>query len=107
MDYRNLLRLLALTHWTGHEKRDQSGEVSRTWKIKWWMKMAEEVPVGQVGELIVRGPNVMKGYYKMPEETQATIKDGWLYTGDMARMDEEEYFYIVDRKKELILDRWV
>lgn len=63
----------------------------------------EEVPVGQVGELIVRGPNVMKGYYKMPEETQATIKDGWLYTGDMARMDEEEYFYIVDRKKELIL----
>lgn len=67
------------------------------------MKNGEEVPVGQVGELIVRGPNVMKGYYKMPEETQATIKDGWLYTGDMARMDEEEYFYIVDRKKELIL----
>ncbi|MBR7555025.1 fatty acid--CoA ligase family protein [Allobacillus sp. GCM10007491] len=63
----------------------------------------EEVPIGQVGELIVRGPNVMKGYYKMPEETQATIKDGWLYTGDMARMDEDEYFYIVDRKKELIL----
>ncbi|WP_188207081.1 fatty acid--CoA ligase family protein [Alkalibacillus aidingensis] len=63
----------------------------------------EELPTGEVGELVVRGPNVMKGYYKMPEETQATIKDGWLYTGDMARQDEEGYFYIVDRKKDLIL----
>ncbi|PKR78300.1 long-chain fatty acid--CoA ligase [Halalkalibacillus sediminis] len=62
-----------------------------------------ELPPGQVGELIVRGPNVMKGYYKMPEETQASIKDGWLYTGDMAQTDEEGYFYIVDRKKDLIL----
>ena len=62
-----------------------------------------EVPPGEVGELIVRGPNVMKGYYKMPEETAAVLKDGWLYTGDLARMDEEGYFYIVDRKKELII----
>ncbi len=62
-----------------------------------------ELPPGEVGELIVRGPNVMKGYYKMPEETEASIKDGWLYTGDMARIDEEGYFYIVDRKKDLIL----
>ncbi|WP_066394725.1 fatty acid--CoA ligase family protein [Neobacillus mesonae] len=66
-------------------------------------ELGEEVPVGAVGELIVRGPNVMKGYYKMPEETAAAIKDGWLYTGDMARMDEEGYFYIVDRKKDLII----
>jgi long-chain acyl-CoA synthetase len=56
-----------------------------------------------VGELIVRGPNVMNGYYKMEEETAAAIRDGWLYTGDLARMDEEGYFYIVDRKKELII----
>ncbi|WP_243356308.1 fatty acid--CoA ligase family protein [Bacillus litorisediminis] len=63
----------------------------------------EEVPIGQVGELIVKGPNVMKGYYKMPEETEATIKEGWLYTGDLARMDEEGYFYIVDRKKDMII----
>ncbi|GEL78371.1 fatty acid--CoA ligase family protein [Tenuibacillus multivorans] len=62
-----------------------------------------ELPPGEVGELAVRGPNVMKGYYKMPEETEASIKDGWLYTGDMARMDEEGYFYIVDRKKDLVL----
>lgn len=66
-------------------------------------EIGEELPVGEVGELIVRGPNVMKGYYKMPEETQATIREGWLYTGDLAKMDEEGYFYIVDRKKDLIL----
>lgn len=66
-------------------------------------ELGEEVPVGEVGELIVRGPNVMKGYYKMPEETAATIRDGWLYTGDLARMDEDGYFYIVDRKKDMII----
>ncbi|RUL47491.1 long-chain-fatty-acid--CoA ligase [Lysinibacillus antri] len=63
----------------------------------------EEVPVGEVGELIVRGPNVMKGYYKMPEETANAIRDGWLYTGDLAKKDEEDYFYIVDRKKDMII----
>lgn len=66
-------------------------------------EFGEELPVGEVGELIVRGPNVMKGYYKMPEDTAVTIKDGWLYTGDMARVDDEGYFYIVDRKKDLII----
>ncbi|WP_101843435.1 fatty acid--CoA ligase family protein [Halobacillus sp. Marseille-P3879] len=66
-------------------------------------ELGEEVPNGEVGELIVRGPNVMKGYYKLPEETAVTIRDGWLYTGDMARRDDEGYFYIVDRKKDMIL----
>jgi long-chain acyl-CoA synthetase len=66
-------------------------------------EMGEEVAPGEVGELIVRGPNVMKGYYRMPEDTAATIRDGWLYTGDLARMDEDGYFYIVDRKKDLII----
>lgn len=66
-------------------------------------ELGEEVPTGQVGELIVRGPNVMKGYYKMPEETENAIRDGWLYTGDLARQDEEGYFYIVDRKKDMII----
>ncbi|GLB58824.1 fatty acid--CoA ligase family protein [Cytobacillus sp. NCCP-133] len=66
-------------------------------------ELGEEVPIGEVGELIVRGPNVMKGYYKLPEETAATIRDNWLYTGDLAKKDEEGYFYIVDRKKDLIL----
>ncbi|SES19406.1 fatty acid--CoA ligase family protein [Psychrobacillus sp. OK032] len=66
-------------------------------------ELGEEIPVGEVGELIVRGPNVMKGYYKMPEETENALRDGWLYTGDLARQDEEGYFYIVDRKKDLII----
>ncbi|MED4933673.1 fatty acid--CoA ligase family protein [Heyndrickxia coagulans] len=66
-------------------------------------ELGNEVPVGEVGELVVRGPNVMKGYYKMPEETAAAIRNGWLHTGDMAKMDEEGYFYIVDRKKDMVI----
>jgi long-chain acyl-CoA synthetase len=60
------------------------------------------LPPGEIGELCVRGPQVMKGYHNMPTETANTLRDGWLYTGDIARMDEDGYFYIVDRKKELI-----
>ena len=66
-------------------------------------ELGEELPEGQVGELVVRGPNVMKGYYKMPEETAAALRDGWLYTGDLARVDGEGYFYIVDRKKDMVI----
>lgn len=62
-----------------------------------------ELPRGEVGELIVQGPNVMMGYLGLPEETRAALKNGWLYTGDLARMDEEGYVYIVDRKKDMIL----
>jgi len=57
---------------------------------------------GEIGELVVRGPQVMKGYWKMLEETEAVLKEGWLYTGDIAKMDEEGYVYIIDRKKDLI-----
>jgi long-chain acyl-CoA synthetase len=63
----------------------------------------DEMPAGESGELVVQGPQVMKGYWNMPEETASTIRDGWLYTGDIARMDEEGYFYIVDRKKDMIV----
>jgi long-chain acyl-CoA synthetase len=63
----------------------------------------EEVPQGELGELIIRGPQVMKGYWNMPEETAVTLRDGWLYTGDIARMDDEGYVSIVDRKKDLII----
>ena len=62
-----------------------------------------EVPVGESGELIIKGPQVMKGYLGMPEETANTIRDGWCYTGDIATMDEDGYFYIVDRKKDMII----
>jgi long-chain acyl-CoA synthetase len=60
------------------------------------------LPVGEIGELVIKGPQVFKGYHNMPTETANALRDGWLYTGDIARMDEDGYFYIVDRKKELI-----
>ncbi len=63
----------------------------------------KELPVGGIGELLLKGPNIMKGYWNMPEETANTLRDGWLFTGDIARMDEEGYFYIEDRKKDLII----
>ncbi len=62
-----------------------------------------ELSPGQEGELCIRGPQVMKGYWNRPEETAKTLRQGWLYTGDIARMDEEGYFYIVDRKKDMII----
>jgi long-chain acyl-CoA synthetase len=61
-----------------------------------------ELSVGEVGELVVKGPQVFKGYHNMPTETENALRDGWLHTGDIARQDEDGYFYIVDRKKELI-----
>jgi long-chain acyl-CoA synthetase len=62
-----------------------------------------EVPVGEEGELCVRGPQVMKGYWNRPDETAIALRDGWLYTGDVARMDDDGFFYIVQRKKDMII----
>jgi len=62
-----------------------------------------ELRAGESGELVLRGPQLMEGYYERPEETALTIRDGWLFTGDIAYMDGEGYVFIVDRKKELIL----
>lgn len=61
-----------------------------------------EMPIGEVGELIVRGPQVMLGYWKNPEETAHALRNGWLYTGDLARRDADGYFTIVDRKRDII-----
>ncbi len=63
----------------------------------------QDVPAGEVGELIVSGPGVMKEYLNQPEATTVTLRGGWLHTGDLARMDEDGYIYIVDRKKDLII----
>jgi len=62
-----------------------------------------DMPVGEPGELIIKGPQVMKGYKDMPEETAYALRDGWLYTGDIGTMDQDGYFYIVDRKKDMII----
>jgi long-chain acyl-CoA synthetase len=62
-----------------------------------------DVPVGERGELIVKGPQVMLGYKDRPDETAKMVRDGWCYTGDIATMDEDGYFYIVDRKKDMII----
>jgi long-chain acyl-CoA synthetase len=63
----------------------------------------EALPTGEVGELIIKGPQIMKGYLGLPEETAHALRDGWLYTGDLARMDEDGFFYIVGRKKDMII----
>jgi long-chain acyl-CoA synthetase len=61
------------------------------------------VPVGEVGEITLKGPGLFKGYRQMPEATSAAFTDGWFHTGDLARKDEEGYIFIVDRKKDLII----
>jgi long-chain acyl-CoA synthetase len=62
-----------------------------------------EVPQGEVGEIVIYGPNVMKGYWQRPDATAEAVRDGWFHTGDLAQVDEDGYFYIVDRKKDLII----
>jgi long-chain acyl-CoA synthetase len=62
-----------------------------------------EMPVGESGELLIKGPQVMQGYLNKPEDTADTLEDGWLHTGDIGKMDEDGYFYIVDRKKDMII----
>ena len=61
------------------------------------------MPVGKEGEMIFKGPQVTKGYLNKPEETAKSIRNGWLYSGDIAYMDEDGYFFVVDRKKDLII----
>ena len=63
----------------------------------------QDVPRGTVGEVAVRGPNMMKGYWNKPEATAAAVRDGWMMTGDAAYMDDEGYIFIVDRLKDMIV----
>lgn len=79
------------------------GKPGYNWEAKIVDEKGQPVAQGEVGELAVKGPGVMKCYYKDPEATEAVKKDGWLLTGDMARMDEEGFIYLVDRKKDVII----
>ena len=73
------------------------------WKVKILDEQDRPVPQGEVGELCVKGPGVMVCYYHDPQATAAVLRDGWLHTGDMARQDEEGFYYLVDRKKDVII----
>ena len=79
------------------------GKPGYHWQARIVDEQGNDVPQGEVGELIVKGPSVMLCYYKNPEATAEVLKDGWLYTGDMARMDEDGFYYLVDRKKDVII----
>ncbi|HOI72736.1 MAG TPA: AMP-binding protein [Syntrophales bacterium] len=84
-------------------KPDSVGQPIPSVKVRIVDDRDQDVPAGEVGELLVRGPNVAAGYLNLPEETARAFRDGWLYTGDMARMDGDGYLYIVERKKDLII----
>jgi len=79
------------------------GKAGYLWETKVVDEKGEEVPNGEVGELAVKGPGVMKCYYKNPKATDEILKGEWLYTGDMARIDEDGFIYLVDRKKDVII----
>ncbi|MGM9600071.1 MAG: class I adenylate-forming enzyme family protein [Faecousia sp.] len=79
------------------------GKAGYGWEAKVVDEQGEEVPSGEVGELIVKGDGVMKCYYKNPEATADVLKNGWLFTGDMARVDEDGFIYLVDRKKDVVI----
>jgi acyl-CoA synthetase (AMP-forming)/AMP-acid ligase II len=84
-------------------KLGASGRASHLTDARVVDEHGEDVPPGQVGEFIIKGETIMKEYYKKPEETRKALKDGWLYTGDLAKMDEDGFITLVDRKKDMII----
>jgi len=72
-------------------------------RLKIINEQGEEVPQGEVGEILIKGSNVFKGCWRNPEATAESLREGWLYTGDLGRFDEEGYLYVVDRKKEMVI----
>ncbi|MDR6224163.1 long-chain-fatty-acid--CoA ligase [Desmospora profundinema] len=89
---------------TEREERIQScGQAVPGVEMKLVDRDGLEVPVGEVGEVVARGPNIMKGYWNRPQETDRALKDGWYRSGDLARRDRDGYYYIVDRMKDMIV----
>jgi acyl-CoA synthetase (AMP-forming)/AMP-acid ligase II len=90
----------------GIENTHKVGSIGRpgfNWETRIVNEKGVDVPQGEVGELVVRGNGVMREYYKNPEATADTLKNGWLYTGDMARQDRDGFIFLVDRKKDVII----
>ncbi|MBF7083856.1 long-chain fatty acid--CoA ligase [Desulfallas sp. Bu1-1] len=87
----------------GPRKPASTGIAINGVEVKIFDEQDNEVPTGVVGEIVVKGPNVMKGYYKDPEATALAMRGGWFHTGDMAYKDEDGHIFIVDRKKDMIL----
>jgi long-chain acyl-CoA synthetase len=85
------------------QKPGSIGTAIPNMKIKIVDDAGAELPRGEAGELIVKGDNVMKGYYKNPEATAAVLKEGWLYTGDLGKMDDDDYIFLTGRKKRMII----
>ncbi|WP_347177931.1 class I adenylate-forming enzyme family protein [Sporosarcina thermotolerans] len=85
------------------EKIGSVGEALPQTEIQVVDEFGAPLPIGAVGEIVMRGPQVMKGYLRDEEETKRTVRNGWLYTGDLGKLDEEGLLYIVDRKKDMII----
>ncbi len=86
----------------GSDKIESIGKPAPNCEIKIFDEQGQELPLGQVGEIVIRGKYIMPGYYKDPEATSTVKRNGWLWTGDLGKFDEEGYLYIVGRKKEMI-----
>ncbi|MBX7548054.1 long-chain fatty acid--CoA ligase [Streptomyces sp. NPDC004232] len=95
--------VVSFNHPDRPRKPGSVGTPIRDVEVRLLDESGEDVAPGEVGELAVRGPNVMKEYWNRPEDTAATVPDGWLRTGDLARQDEDGYLFIVDRKKDMII----
>jgi long-chain acyl-CoA synthetase len=85
------------------KRLESAGRPPEEGKVKIIDEKGNEAPRGQVGEIVSSSDRIMKGYWNMPNETSETIRDGWLHTGDLGRMDEDGFIYIVDRKKDMII----
>ncbi|MGV9277236.1 long-chain-fatty-acid--CoA ligase [Streptomyces griseosporeus] len=95
--------VVSFNHPDRPRKPGSVGTPIRDVEVRLLDESGQDVPPGEVGELAVRGPNLMKGYWNLPDATATAIPDGWLRTGDLARQDEDGYLYIVDRKKDLVI----
>ena len=84
-------------------KLRSAGRASHCIEVRIVDRAGDEVPRGTVGEVVVRGPNVMQGYWNKPEQTAAALRDGWMHTGDGAWMDDDGFIFIADRLKDMII----